>query len=189
MKWVNRGRWMASMGVMVVAFTMFGCPKTPKTATHVAPLAEPSVQATTPPPAEEAVPPPVVAEERRPEVPPAPAEPETLVDVYFTFDRSEITLVARARLEHMADWLLRNSRVTVRIEGHADARGTNEYNLVLGERRAEAVKRVLLALGVPAERLSTVSYGEEQPVCRGHQESCWQQNRRAHLAVHEGQAP
>lgn len=184
MKRVNRGRWMVSAGLTVVAFTMSGCPKTPKTATQVAPLAEHPAQAPVRPPAEEVVLPPVVAEEGQPETPHALAEVQTLVDVYFAFDRSEILLVARAKVEHMADWLSRNPRVAVRIEGHADERGTNEYNLALGERRAEAVKRVLIASGVSAERLSTVSYGEEQPACRAHEESCWQQNRRAHLAVH-----
>lgn len=184
MKWVNRGMWMAPAGLMVVAFITSGCPKTPKTATQVAPLAEHPVQAPGPPLAEEVAPPPVVAEEGQPETPHALDEVQTLVDVYFAFDRSEITLVPRAKLQHMADWLSRNPRVAVRIEGHADERGTNEYNLALGERRAEAVKRVLIAFGVQGERLSTVSYGEEQPACRAHEESCWQQNRRAHLAIH-----
>jgi peptidoglycan-associated lipoprotein len=106
-----------------------------------------------------------------------------LADVYFDFDRSDITPAGRAALEQNARWLLGRGNAQVRVEGHADERGTNEYNIALGERRAQAVKRVLVALGVSAANVSTVSYGEEQPACREHDESCWQKNRRAHLAV------
>jgi peptidoglycan-associated lipoprotein len=126
--------------------------------------------------------PPVAAEEQT-VAPPSQPPAAGLADVYFEFDRSEITPAARAALEQNARWLMGRGNVQVRIEGYCDERGTNEYNLALGERRAEAVKRVLAALGVPASSLSTISYGEEQSVCRDHQESCWQKNRRAHLAL------
>jgi peptidoglycan-associated lipoprotein len=106
-----------------------------------------------------------------------------LADVFFEFDRADITPAARTAIEQNAKWLLGRPGATVRIEGHCDDRGTNEYNLALGERRAQAVKRVLLALGVPAARLSTISFGEEQPICRDATESCYQQNRRAHFAA------
>ncbi|MFZ5862322.1 MAG: peptidoglycan-associated lipoprotein Pal [Nitrospirota bacterium] len=167
----------------MLALTMTGCPKTPKTATQVAHPAEVTVSSAAPPVAEEVSRPPVAAKEREHKAPAEVTLPEMLEDVYFDFDRSDITLVARAKLEHMAEWLLQNPGKAVRIEGHADERGTNEYNLALGERRAQAVKRVLVALDVAEERLSTVSYGEEQPVCRAREESCFHKNRRAHFAV------
>jgi peptidoglycan-associated lipoprotein len=113
-----------------------------------------------------------------------PVEPGVgLADVYFDFDRSDLTPAGREVLEKNAKWLRSRGSVKVQVEGHADERGTNEHNIALGERRAQAVRRVLVALGVPAASLSTVSYGEEQPACREHDESCWQKNRRAHLAV------
>jgi peptidoglycan-associated lipoprotein len=106
-----------------------------------------------------------------------------LAEVLFEYDRADITPAARIAIEQNAKWLLGRPGATARIEGHCDDRGTNEYNLALGERRAQAVKRVLLALGVPAARLSTISFGEEQPTCRDASESCYQQNRRAHFAA------
>ncbi len=106
-----------------------------------------------------------------------------MADVYFEFDKSDITSAGRTALEQNAKWIMARGTMQLRIEGHGDERGTNEYNLALGERRAGAVKRVLVALGVPGANLSTITYGEEQPVCREHQESCWGKNRRAHLAL------
>ena len=181
MRQSRTGLVMAVVGLTAAVLMLSGCPKTPKTATQTAGIPEAPAP---PPPVVEEVSPPVVAEERRPEPPPV-EQPKAaaLADVYFEFDRAEITPAARTGLEENARWLIGHPGAAVRIEGHADERGTNEYNLALGERRAQAVKRVLAALGVPAARLSTVSYGEEQPVCRDHRESCWQQNRRAHLAV------
>ncbi len=183
MRQSHTGLVMAVVGLTAAVLMLSGCPKTPKTATQTAAIPEAPPPAP-PPPVVEEVRPPVVAEERRPEPPPV-EQPKAvaLADVYFEFDRAEITPAARTGLEENAKWLIGHPSAAVRIEGNCDERGTNEYNLALGERRAQAVKRVLAALGVPAGRLSTVSYGEEQPVCRDHRESCWQQNRRAHLAV------
>ena len=181
MRQVRTGLVMAVVGLTAV-LALSGCPKTPKTATQTAGLSEAPPPAL-PPPGVEEVSPPIVAEERRPEPPTAETRAAALADVYFEFDRAEVTPAARTGLEENAKWLLGRPNSAVSIEGHADERGTNEYNLALGERRAQAVKRVLAALGVPAARLSTVSYGEEQPACRDHRESCWEQNRRAHLAI------
>src|SRR3989338_8727446 len=181
MRQVRTGLVMAVMGLTAV-LALSGCPKTPKTATQTAAIPEAPPPAP-PPPVVEEVRPPVVAEERRPEPPPVESKAVALADVYFEFDRAEIPPAARSGLEENAKWLNGHPSATIRVEGHADERGTNEYNLALGERRAQAVKRGLAAMGVPAARLSTVSYGEEQPACRDHRESCWQQNRRAHLAV------
>lgn len=104
-----------------------------------------------------------------------------LGDIFFDFDRNIIRPDARVVLEKNAQWLKENPKVRISIEGHADARGTNEYNLALGERRAMVAKKYLEALGIYPERIKTISYGEEKPFCTGSNESCWQQNRRAHF--------
>ncbi len=82
-----------------------------------------------------------------------------------------------------ADWLKKNPSARVEIEGHADERGTNEYNLALGAKRAQSAKDYLVTIGIPAERLSTVSCGEELPLCAEHAEECWRQNRHDRFAV------
>jgi peptidoglycan-associated lipoprotein len=103
--------------------------------------------------------------------------------VFFAFDRSDISPEARQTLSRQADWLRRYPNVTVTIEGHCDERGTREYNLALGERRAQAVKNVLVALGIPAGRISTISYGKERPAVVGSTEDAYAQNRRAVTVV------
>lgn len=109
-----------------------------------------------------------------------------LKDVYFDYDRSNIRADARVTLQANSDWLRQNPGATVEIEGHADERGTNEYNLALGARRAQAVRDYLVTLGNPPSRLSTISYGEELPVCSDRSEQCYQRNRRAHFVVLSG---
>ncbi len=103
--------------------------------------------------------------------------------VFFAFDRSDISSEAQQTLTRQADWLRRYPNVTVTIEGHCDERGTREYNLALGERRAQAVKNVLVALGIPASRISTISYGKERPAVVGSTEEAYAQNRRAVTVV------
>ncbi|WP_091535629.1 peptidoglycan-associated lipoprotein Pal [Fontimonas thermophila] len=98
--------------------------------------------------------------------------------VYFAFDSDEISADAQQTIEAWARYLSANSAVHVRLEGHADERGTTEYNQALGERRANAVRRALINLGVPAGQLSVVSYGETRPAVQGHDESAWSKNRR-----------
>ena len=100
-----------------------------------------------------------------------------LKDIYFDFDRSDLRPEARETLKANADWLMKNPSTTVQIEGHCDERGTSEYNLALGSRRAQAAKDYLVTLGVPEKRISTISYGQELPVCTEHNEECWQKNR------------
>jgi peptidoglycan-associated lipoprotein len=100
-----------------------------------------------------------------------------LKDIYFDFDRYDLQPEARTTLKANADWLKQNPSVTVQIEGHCDDRGTAEYNLALGAKRAQAAKDYLTTLGIPAQRVSTISYGEEIPTCREENEACWQQNR------------
>ena len=103
--------------------------------------------------------------------------------IFFAFDRSDISPEARETLSRQADWLRRYPNVTVTIEGHCDERGTREYNLALGERRAQAAKNVLVASGIPASRISTISYGKERPAVVGSTEEAYAQNRRAVTVV------
>jgi peptidoglycan-associated lipoprotein len=103
--------------------------------------------------------------------------------VFFAFDRADISPEAREILSRQADWLRRYPNVTATIEGHCDERGTREYNLALGERRAQAAKNVLVASGIPASRISTISYGKERPAVVGSSEESYAQNRRAVTVV------
>jgi peptidoglycan-associated lipoprotein len=109
-------------------------------------------------------------------------------DVFFEFDRYDLNADARTILRANADWLRSNPSARVEIEGHCDERGTNEYNLALGAKRAQAAREFLATLGIGADRLSTISYGEEIPVCREHEESCWKQNRRARFVILQGRS-
>lgn len=104
-------------------------------------------------------------------------------DVYFDFDSAVLTAEAQAVLNQKQQWLLTNSAGQVTIEGHCDERGSNAYNLALGELRAQSAKNFLVQSGVPEFRLSTVSYGEEKPVDPGHTEAAWAKNRRAHFVL------
>lgn len=106
-----------------------------------------------------------------------------LKEVFFDFDRYDLRPDARDTLKTNSEWLRANPTVRVEIEGHADERGTTDYNLALGAKRAQSVKDYLVTLGTAADRLSTISYGEEAPVCREHNEECWQKNRRARFVV------
>jgi peptidoglycan-associated lipoprotein len=100
-----------------------------------------------------------------------------LKDAYFDFDKYDLRTEARSTLKSNADWLKQNPTVTVEIEGHCDERGTADYNMALGAKRAQAAKDYLTTLGIDAQRLSTISYGQELPVCTEHNEDCWQKNR------------
>jgi len=108
---------------------------------------------------------------------------ERFDDIHFDFDQYAIRPEDEATLKRLANWLIRNAGSRVTVEGHCDERGTAEYNLALGERRATAVQRYLAANGVDPSRVNTVSYGEERPVDPGHNESAWSRNRRAHFVV------
>lgn len=99
--------------------------------------------------------------------------------VFFGTDRHDLSAEAQETLRKQAEWLAANPNTSAVIEGHADERGTREYNLALGDRRANAVRNYLMALGIDQERILTISYGEERPADPGHDESAWAQNRRA----------
>jgi peptidoglycan-associated lipoprotein len=111
------------------------------------------------------------------------AEVAELKDVYFDFDRYEIRSGDAKVLDANAAWLKRNDGHLVLIEGHCDERGTNEYNLALGERRAKAAMNYLVSQGVQANRITIISYGEERPSCKDKNEACWAKNRRGHFLV------
>lgn len=130
----------------------------------------------------------VVVEEKKeePVVVPKETKIDTMVmeeDVYFDFDKSNLSPAAQDNLLLKAEWLRENPGVTITIEGHCDERGTNEYNLALGDRRADSTKAFLVNLGISASRLTTISYGEERPVCTQQNEECWAKNRRANFVL------
>ena len=146
----------------------------------------------TPVQAEKPIPPAVVEEQLVAEQPIAPAPPlqppvpparliPDLSDIFFDFDRFVIRDEARSGLEANAGLLKSQSGEKILIEGHCDERGTSAYNLVLGERRAQAAAQYLRDLGVPSSQMQTTSYGKERPFCAEHSEACWQSNRRAHF--------
>lgn len=184
-------KWMAWVLVPAMAVALLGCPKKePQT-----PPQEMDVETEEAPmePAEEVPAEPEMTEEdqRQPELPSDVEElnrylrEEGLVDdVYFAFDKADLKDEARQQLQQNASWLKANPSYELTVEGHCDERGTNEYNLALGERRANAAKEYLVSLGVAADRINTISYGEERPTCTESTESCWQDNRRAHFVVY-----
>ena len=103
--------------------------------------------------------------------------------VYFTTDSTDLSPEARQTLGNQARWLQQYSQYTITIEGHCDERGTNEYNLALGDRRSSGSRDYLVSLGVDAARLRSMSYGEERPQCATSDETCWAKNRRARFVV------
>ncbi|HUF78356.1 MAG TPA: peptidoglycan-associated lipoprotein Pal [Thermoanaerobaculia bacterium] len=181
-------KWMVWVVVPAIAITLLGCPKKqPQT-----PPEEIQVETEVMPAPEEVAPEPPMTEGDRVE-PGLPADVEELNrylrdrgligDVYFDFDRSELRAESREQLTRNSDWLRDNPGYAVTIEGHCDERGTNEYNLALGDRRASSARDYLVSLGIDGGRMSTISYGEERPDCTESSESCWQRNRRAHFVV------
>jgi len=140
-----------------------------------------------PPPPVTQQPPPV--QPQRPDTtatrpPVEPAEPAFMAqDIRFDYDKANIRDDARTTLTALGKYLMENPSVRVLIEGHADERGTTEYNLALGERRARSTRDWLVAYGIGSDRISTVSYGKERPLDPGHDESAWSRNRRAHFVL------
>jgi peptidoglycan-associated lipoprotein len=113
------------------------------------------------------------------------AEPDVFENIHFEFDRYDIRPVDEVILQGIAAWLDEHDAKRVLIEGHCDERGTNEYNMALGEQRALAARRFLVGLGIESSRLSTISFGEERPLALGSTEQAWARNRRAHFVVSE----
>ena len=183
-------RRFALCAVVLAGVTVAACHHNPKPQPAPAP-------APAPPPATKPAPPPPP-----PPAPPAaqPAPPteeevfrnktleqlnaeKPLTDTFFALDSTELTAESRASIQKNVDWMKRWASTKVMVEGHADSRGTNEYNLALGERRAAAVRDYMVSLGIPADRVTIVSKGEEQPFCSEETEACWQQNRRGHFII------
>jgi len=149
--------------VLVILLTLSACSKKPLPVATQLPPAETSLIAEAP--TKEAA---------------APAVPVLKLDhIFFEYDSFSLTPESRDILARNAEWLLQNPTIKLTIEGHCDERGSDEYNLALGEKRSEAVKKYLTTLGVAGERLFTISYGEERPVVVGQGEGAWAQNRRA----------
>lgn len=115
----------------------------------------------------------------------APSDSMSLSEstVYFAFDDYSLSVQAQASIDEVSRYMQSSSSVRVKLEGHCDERGTNEYNLALGERRAQSVKNYLVQLGIDESRLSTISYGEERPAAEGGNESAWSQNRRVEFVL------
>ena len=184
--------------LLVAAVALSGCAKRPATTQAAAPAptgaatstaatpsnvqpAQPSGGSTTPSGGGTTTTPPT-SSTARPVVQDFAATPE-LTDVFFDFDKYDIRPGDAKTLDSNASWLKSNPTHLVLIEGHCDQRGTNEYNLALGERRAKSTMNYLVSQGVQANRITIISYGEERPQCTEHTESCWAKNRRAHFLV------
>jgi peptidoglycan-associated lipoprotein len=136
------------------------------------PMPAPSPVTAPPPPP----PPPMVAP--APPISAPSGEIPALESIYFDFDKSFIRQDGKLALQNVAAYMKANRDASIRIEGNCDERGTSEYNMALGERRAESAKKYLVDLGIDAKRLSTISYGKERPICAEHNEECWKKNRR-----------
>jgi peptidoglycan-associated lipoprotein len=187
-----RSRYLsvAAMGIVVI-LAVSGCRKNVPQVAAAPPVPPPAAPAAPPPP-----PPPP---------PPAPAPPapvalteeeifnrktldqlnaeRPLSDVFFDYDMAEVRADARGPLQANADWLKKWTGTQIMLEGHADSRGSSEYNLALSSRRANSIRDYLVSLGVPTTRITVVSKGKEAPFCTDETEACWQQNRRGHFVI------
>ena len=201
---VTRGSLLVMTSLLVVAAVGSGCAKRPATTQAAAPAPTGTASMTTPAPSQPgggsggSTPAPAPTPSAVAPTPtPAPAAPAPtarpavrdfaavpeLQDIYFDFDKYDIRPGDTKVLEANASWLKSNPNHLVLIEGHADERGTNEYNLALGERRAKSTMNYLVSQGVQANRITIISYGEERPSCSEKTEACWAKNRRAHFLV------
>ncbi len=185
---VRRLAYVFTLGI-VLAIVAAGCHKKVPAPAPAPPPPPPAVTPAPPPPpppppAPAPAPRPLTEEEifARKSVDQLNAE-RPMDDAYFDLDKSEIREDAKPKLQKDADWLKKWASVQVQVEGHCDSRGSAEYNLALGTRRASAVKDYLVNLGVPAGRVAVLSKGKEAPVCTDENESCWQQNRRGHFVI------
>ncbi len=171
------------MSLLGLSLMVAGCPKRPGTALTSAPAPFGAGNSAT---GTALVPAATTSTSNRPSVTPHPSEfseTSNLRDIHFDFDRYDIRPADTKILDADAIWLNSQPADLLLIEGHCDERGTNEYNLALGERRARAVMNYLVAQGLQARRITLISYGKERPACTDHREECWALNRRAHFLV------
>ena len=186
----RRGSVLLAVPVLVLSLFLVGCPKRPATTAASAPppTGSPSSAAapSTSPSSPSMTPSPAAPSTSSPSTtPPRPSEfseSANLKDVFFDFDKYDVRSGDAKILDTNAAWLKSNNNLVL-IEGHCDERGTNEYNLALGERRAKSTMNYLVAQGVQASRITIISYGEERPTCTEKTEECWTKNRRAHFLV------
>ena len=187
----RRGSALLVAPVLVLSLFLAGCPKRPATTAASAPPptgapAPSSAAPSTSSPSTAMTPSTVAPSTAAPSTtPPAPSEfreTDNLKDVFFDFDKYDIRPTDAKVLDTNAAWLKTNNNLVL-IEGHCDERGTNEYNLALGERRAKATMNYLVGQGVQANRITIISYGKERPTCTEHSEACWAKNRRSHFLV------
>jgi len=187
-----RARYLSVVALgVVLTLAVSGCHKNVPQVAAAPPVPPPAAPPAPPPPAPPPAPPRAV---------PAPAaltEEEIfqrktldqlnaerpLSDVFFDYDMSEIRADARGPLQMNADWMKKWTGTQIMLEGHSDSRGTSEYNLALGSRRANTITDYMVSLGVPTTRITVVSKGKEAPFCSDENEACWQQNRRGHFVV------
>src|SRR5574337_2208705 len=203
MRWTRRVGVGSTVTLALMALLMTGCPKRPEVVETVPlPSAQQGQTGVSPAPSTK----PAIPEEKSPAEVAVPAPTETgatpeatiteaevkqdvaagaqipeLKDIYFDFDQSAIRADSTKLLNENIEWFRKNSATKVTIEGHCDERGSSEYNLALGERRARSTRDYLVASGVAANRISTISFGKERPFVVGHDESAWRWNRRAHF--------
>jgi peptidoglycan-associated lipoprotein len=188
---VTRAAQITLMSLLLAGLIITGCARRPATtaASAAAPAAAPSPAPTPAPSAPSPAPaPPAPAAAAAPAPAPRPVPKEfmavaALKEVYFDFDKYDIRPEDAKTLDANATWLKSNGDNLVLIEGHCDERGTNEYNLALGERRAKSTMNYLVSQGIQANRITIISYGEERPVCTEKTEACWAKNRRANFLV------
>lgn len=179
---------LLTVWIVALALSVFflGCPKkkpapTPEAEEPTSEAPAEEVTAPTPPPVQDATPDPFSEDIETANR--AAYEQGLLGDVYFDFDKYELKSDARERLAKNADFMKAHPEFTFTLEGHCDERGTNEYNLALGDRRSNAAKNYLISLGISSAPVRTISYGEERPQCTESSESCWWRNRRAHFVI------
>lgn len=177
--------WLSGLTLFVLVLSM-GCASTPSTSTPGPGSPSPSESRRapgSPSVSERATTGPSSLEAQRKGLMAETPASSPLKEIFFDFDRYDLRPEARETLKANADWLKANPSARVEIEGHCDERGTSEYNLALGAKRAQAARDYLVTLGIPAGRLSTISYGEELPACTEHNEACWQKNRRDRFVI------
>ena len=188
---LTRAAQVMMMSLLLAGLVITGCAKRPATTAATAATPAPATRAATPAPTPSPSAPSsggAAAPAAAPAQTPRPSPKEfvavaALKEVYFDFDKYDIRPEDAKTLDANAAWLKSNADNLLLIEGHCDERGTNEYNLALGERRAKATMNYLVSQGIQANRITIISYGEERPVCNEKTEACWAKNRRANFLV------